>query len=215
VTALELRDLRRLFDGHTALDGIDLAVAHGETIVVLGPSGSGKTTLLRLVAGLDRPDGGVIELDGRVVSGPGVLVEPHRRGIGFVFQSPALWPHMTVEQNVGYGLARVPGDERRERVGRVLGDLEIADLARRYPDQISGGQARRVALARAVAPAPRLLLMDEPLSHLDEELRRRLVPVLRRVARDTTLLYVTHDPWEAEALGGRVVRLAEGKLVES
>ncbi len=210
-TRLRVRGVRHSLGGRRVLTAVDLDVAPGECLVVLGPSGSGKTTLLRLIAGLEAPDAGEILLGDAVVSGPDTLVAPHERSLGFVFQTPALWPHMTVAQNVAFGLERAA--VAAGRVSDLLAAMEIDDLARRYPDQISGGEARRVALARALAPEPQLLLLDEPLTNLDRALKTRLLELMGRlVVHHATALHVTHDEDEAAALGDRVVRLTEGKI---
>lgn len=210
-TRLRLQGVSHHLGGRRVLAGVNLDVAAGECLVVLGPSGSGKTTLLRLIAGLEAPDAGEILLGDAVVSGPDTLVAPHERSLGIVFQTPALWPHMTVAQNISFGLHDREG--AAGRVSELLAAMGIGDLASRYPDQISGGEARRVALARALAPRPRLLLLDEPLTNLDGELKERLLGLLHRLVRSrATVLHVTHDEDEAAAVGDRIVRLAAGSL---
>ena len=198
-----------------AVDGVSLQAADGETLVVTGPSGSGKTTLLRIIAGLDRAEAGTVTVDGRVVSGPGTFVEPWSRGLAMVFQRPALWPHMTVEQNVAFGLGRLSRAATRSRTRELLDAVGLADLARRRGDDLSAGQARRVALARALAPEARHVLMDEPLVNLDPDLKAAMLRLLRAETARTgaTLIYVAHDQDEMAALGGRVVRLERGRLV--
>jgi iron(III) transport system ATP-binding protein len=212
--AIAVRGLTRRYGSTTVLDGLDLEVATGEAVVIVGPSGSGKSTLLRLIAGLEMPDAGEIRLDGTVVSRPGWLLPPHRRGIGFVFQTAALWPHMTVAQNILFGLHGVPRSQARDRLRQVLAEMELDGLDRRYPDQLSVGQARRVALARALAPRPRYLLLDEPLTSLDPELKVHLLALIGAIAVDaqTTMVHVTHDAEEAERIGQRVLVLAGGTL---
>jgi ABC-type sulfate/molybdate transport systems ATPase subunit len=212
---MSIAGLSRRFDDVTVLHGLDLDLADGQTAAVLGDSGSGKTTLLRLVAGLDVPDAGTIQMDGQCVSRPGWALEPHRRGLGFAFQSAALWPHMTVAQNVLFGVPHTSGNHRAPRLARLLEQLELDGLAQRYPDQLSGGQCRRVGLARALAPEPGLLLLDEPLTNLQPDLRRRVLAVLRAEAERTgaTVLYVTHDRSEVADMGAAVYRMTEGRLV--
>ena len=195
-----------------AVDGLSLAVEEGELLVMLGPSGCGKTTTLRLIAGLERPDSGVIELDGeRIDSRP-----PQARPISLGFQSPALFPQLTVERNVELGLRlrKVPRGEREKRVGEMLELLEIAELAGRLPEQLSGGQQQRVALARALAISPRLFLLDEPLASVDPGARLQLRGVIKRVQRQTgtAMIYVTHDQGEALALGDRVGVMQRGRM---
>ena len=211
VPLLEYRSVTRDFGEGPVLAGVDLAVAAGERLVVVGPSGGGKTTLLRLAAGLDAPDAGAVLLEGRIV------VPPGERGVGMVFQELALWPHMTVRENVAFPLRarRVPRAERERRVAELLELVGLPGLADRRPAQLSGGQRQRVALARALAPAPRLLLLDEPFSSLDPELARRLrgdlVALQERLG--FTLVHVTHDRGEAAELATRVARLAGGRIV--
>ncbi len=207
--------LTRRYGPVVALDGVTFELPDEGTVVVLGPSGSGKTTLLRLVVGLEVPDAGRIAVDGQVLSTPEQVVAPHRRGMGLVPQASALWPHMTVAQNILFGLHGLPRAEARERLEYLLERTGLTGLARRYPQQISGGEARRVALARALAPRPRYLLMDEPLTNLDGELRATLLELIGDLVRETGagLLYVTHQPEEAAALGGEVLRLRAGRVV--
>lgn len=210
-----VQDVVRRYGATAALDGVSFEAPEEGTVAVLGPSGSGKTTLLRLIAGLEAPDAGTITAGGNLLSAPGQVVAPHLRGMGLVPQASALWPHMTVAQNILFGLHGLPRAEARGRLNHFLERTGLTSLARRYPHQISGGEARRVALARALAPRPRYLLMDEPLSNLDGALRDALLALIRDLVRETraSLLYVTHRPEEAEALGGRVLRLRAGHVV--
>jgi putative spermidine/putrescine transport system ATP-binding protein len=213
-TAITLTACGKTFaDGTRALQPIDLAIAGGETVVLLGPSGCGKTTLLRIVAGLESPDSG-----GRVLfNGEDVTVRPiERREVGMVFQSYALFPNMSVRQNVAYGLKvrRVPREELTRRVDDALEMMQIAELAERRIGQLSGGQRQRVALARAIAVRPRILLLDEPLTALDALLRDRLRVEIDGLLRGLgiTAVYVTHDQAEAMALGDRVVVMSAGRI---
>jgi iron(III) transport system ATP-binding protein len=185
-----------------------------ERLAVLGPSGCGKTTLLRLLAGLEIPDAGEILIQGQVASRPGWVLPPGRRGLGFVFQEPALWPHMTVAAHVLFGLHGMSKDEARRRLAELMELTGLEGLEGRYPDQLSGGQARRVALARTLAPCPRCLLFDEPLTNLDEESKTRMLELIDRAAQlsGAALLYVTHNRGEAEGLGASVMRMEEGRL---
>ena len=206
------------FGREVILSNLELTVSDGERIVVMGRSGAGKTTLLRLLAGLVAPSAGTIRVDGEVASTAGsIRMAPSRRDIGFVFQAGALWPHMTVEQNVLYGLADLPRPEARLRVTEALDACKVAELALRLPGQLSGGEQRRVGLARAIAPHPRHLLMDEPLTNLDTDLRSELLQLVCEIvrSRETALVYVTHDEDEARAVGGRQMCLENGHLVES
>ncbi len=211
--ALQVRDLAKAYGGQPVLAGVNLTLGWGETVAVVGPSGCGKTTLLRLIAGLDMPDDGEIRLNGRLASRKGQVLAPHERSIGFVFQEPALWPHMSVLQNVLFALRRRPRDEARARATALLDQMGIAALARRYPDQLSVGQARRVALARALAPRPDYLLLDEPLTSLDLALKDELVVLLRGESSHAAVVLVTHDPGEAHSLAQAVYALQGGRLV--
>ena len=201
----------------TALDRVTLDISNGEFIVVLGPSGSGKTTLLRLIAGLEMPDAGTIKINGDLMSGEGILVAPHERGVGFVFQSPALWPHMTVAQNILFGLKGHPKHESRGRLDEMLKRTELHGLESRYPSQLSGGQARRVALARTLAPKPKILLMDEPLTNVDPALKASLLKLMIEMVlqESITMIYVTHDMEEAAQIAGdRLLEMRMGRLLD-
>lgn len=199
-----------------ALEGVDLGAEPGEVLAVVGESGSGKTTLLRLVAGLEVPDSGEVRIGRRTVAGPGSWIQPEKRGVGMVFQDFALFPHMTVRENVAYGLRSVAPKERRERVEAMLDRVGLDGLGDRYPHQLSGGQRQRVAVARALAPEPGLLLLDEPFSNLDAplkaELRNRIAALLAR-ARVTTIL-VVHEADDIFHLADRVAVLRKGRLLQ-
>lgn len=209
MSKLEIRQLSKALGSVPVLRQFSLDVPEASRVVVLGPSGSGKTTLLRLIAGLEVPDEGEIALGGQRVSDPSGVVPPHLRGIGMVFQSPVLWPHLTVAENIRFGLARVGRDEAEGRITQLLQALALDGLAARYPHQLSGGEARRVALARALAPRPSLLLMDEPLTHLNPELKQQALAVIQDhlTQYHPTCIYVTHESEEAPAISPRVVRL--------
>src|SRR5262245_22888970 len=188
----------------------------GEALVVLGPSGSGKTTLLRLLAGLEIPDTGGIWLSGVQVSARGrILVPPHERRIGYVFQDLALWPHLTVHQHMDFvlGSLHVPRPDRASRIAEILTLVRIERLATRYPHELSGGEQQRVALARAFVGDPQLILMDEPFSSLDDELRARLREELAELQRSAqiTTVYVTHDREDAR-LADRLVEIRAGRI---
>ncbi|MGT2464251.1 ABC transporter ATP-binding protein [Sinomonas atrocyanea] len=202
-----------------ALEGIDLEVEPGEFLVLLGPSGSGKSTLLRTLAGVERPDAGSLQIAGRTVAAPGAHVPPERRDLGMVFQDYALWPHLTVAQNVAFALrrSRLPRTEASARTAEALTAVGLADRAARYPSDLSGGQQQRVALARAIVSRPGLLLFDEPLSNLDADLRERLRLEISRVTRlcGATAVYITHDQSEAFALADRIGVLDSGRLVQT
>ncbi|WP_392345865.1 ABC transporter ATP-binding protein [Parasynechococcus sp.] len=198
-------------DGWT-LKGVDLQVAPGELLGLLGPSGCGKTTLLRLIAGFERPRRGTVQLDQRMVAGDGIWMEPEHRGVGMVFQDYALFPHLNAWQNASFGLSR--RNPNRERVAWLFELLGLKGLEQRYPHQLSGGQRQRLALARALAPAPRVVLLDEPFSSLDVEVRLRLRSELASVldACGASGVIVTHDPGEALAICDRVAVMRDGVL---
>ena len=216
--ALRLTGLTRRFGRATALDSVDLTVTAGQFMVLLGPSGSGKTTLLRLVAGIDRPTAGSIAIGDTVIADRGHHLPPQRRGLAMVFQDYALWPQVSVLSNVTYALERLhlPRQEARRRALAMLDRVGLAQLANRRPPELSGGEQQRVALARALAARPAVLLCDEPLSHLDADLRERLRTEIATLARenDTTVLYITHDQGEAFALADQIGVLQSGKLVQ-
>lgn len=211
---LELQGLTKRFGAVTAVDDVELSLADGETVSLLGPSGCGKSTLLRLVAGLERPDHGRLLLDGADVT----YVPPQKRDVGMVFQSFALFPHLNVAQNVAFGLveAGVPAPQRSARVEELLSLVGLQGLGERRVDRLSGGQQQRVALARALAPDPGMLLLDEPLSNLDEQLRQALKVELARLlgTLGKRALYVTHDQAEAFALADRVALMRAGRIVQ-
>src|SRR6202045_3138245 len=216
---LEVTDLRKQFSvGRPAIDGVSFAVPAGEIVVLLGPSGCGKTTTLRCVAGLEHPTDGEISIAGRVVSSParGILVPPRLRDLGMVFQSYAVWPHMTVRQNVIYPLKhrKLARAEANRKVDEVLKLVGLSEYADRPVVALSGGQMQRVALARSIVYRPQLLLLDEPLSNLDAKLRLRLRDDLRVILKQTgvTAVYVTHDQAEAVVLGDRIGVVRDGKL---
>jgi iron(III) transport system ATP-binding protein len=218
---LEVTDLRKQFSiGRPAIDGVSFAVPAGEIVVLLGPSGCGKTTTLRCVAGLEHPTGGEISIAGRLVSSPerGILVPPRLRDLGMVFQSYAVWPHMTVRQNVVYPLRhrKIGRAEANRKVDEVLKLVGLSEYADRAVVALSGGQMQRVALARSIVYRPQLLLLDEPLSNLDAKLRLRLRDDLRLILKQTgmTALYVTHDQAEAVVLGDRIGVMRDGKLLQ-
>ena len=209
---LELRGLTRRFGERLAVDAVSLDVKAGEFLTLLGPSGCGKTTLLRLIAGLDRPDTGQVRLDGRDITS----LPPEKRPLHTVFQSYALFPHLTVGENVAFPLrmAGVPAPELRARVAGALADVRLAERADAYPHELSGGQRQRVALARALVGRPRLVLLDEPLAALDAKLReamqRELIDLQREVG--ITFVYVTHAQDEALALSHRIAVLDRGRI---
>ena len=219
---IECRQLWKSFGSIAALTDAHLSIAAGECVALLGPSGSGKTTLLRLIAGFERADSGTVSIDGQIVSNHAVHVEPAKRGVGMVFQQLALWPHLTVEEQIRLVLHAWPkGNERNQnarssRVKEMLALVKLADKLQRFPHQLSGGEQQRLALARALAPSPKILLLDEPLSNLDPELRRELRAEMSKViqAAGTTTLMVTHVLEDAETMATRIVKMEKGKITE-
>lgn len=217
-TAVGVRNVTKRFASHQALDDVTLNVANRESVVILGPSGCGKTTLLRLIAGLDVPDQGEIWFGDIQAAGPGrSLLASYRRQIGFVFQDLALWPHLTVAGNLHFVLEalKVSRAERSRRIDEALKLVLIDQFATRYPHELSGGEQQRVALARALVGNPRVLLLDEPLSSLDTELRAAMRSELARLQRTLALttVYVTHDRKDAIVLADRVIEMRAGRIV--
>ena len=210
---IRLDGLTKRFGATVAVDAASLRVERGEVVALLGPSGCGKTTLLRLVAGFERPDSGSVTLDERVVAAPGTWIPPEARRVGMVFQDYALFPHLTVSANVAFGL---PRRERSWRVPELLDIVGLAGLERRYPHELSGGQQQRVALARALAPAPELILLDEPWSNVDPFLRESLRAEVAEIIRPlcVTVLLVTHDREEAFSLADRIALMRGGTIVQ-
>ncbi|WP_343586074.1 ABC transporter ATP-binding protein [Herbaspirillum sp.] len=197
-----------------AVDAVSLQLQPGQLGVLLGPSGSGKTSLLRAIAGLEQPQSGSIRLDGRLLDGPGLRIPAEERRIGMVFQDFALFPHLDIAANVGFGLRGMARAQRAAVVGDMLALVGLPDAHKKFPHQLSGGQQQRIALARALAPQPRLLLLDEPFSSLDVELRERLAHDVRDILKrtHTTALMVTHDQMEAFAVGDVVGVMQHGRL---
>lgn len=215
---LRLAGVAKRYGHRVAVADLSLQVDAGEALVVLGPSGCGKTTLLRLIAGLERPEGGEIWLNGRVVARAGRnLVPPHERQLGFVFQDLALWPHLTVGETLEFVMrsARMSPRERAERGRETLALARIDALADRYPHELSGGEQQRAALARALVGRPRLLLLDEPFSSLDPDLRAALREEVGRLQRalQLTSIYVTHARDDADVLADRIVEMQHGRVI--
>jgi iron(III) transport system ATP-binding protein len=210
--ALECNNLSKRYGKTQALDGVDLTVPRGQVLALLGPSGCGKTTALRLIAGFDNSDSGTITISGQRVFQPGRSVPPEKRKVGMVFQEGALFPHLTVEQNVAYGLPRRV--DRKERVHEVLSLVGLESLRHRMPHELSGGQQQRVALGRALAPQPEILLLDEPFSNLDPGLRDQVRRDVREILRasSATAIFVTHDQEEALFVGDAVAVMRQGGI---
>lgn len=215
---IELINITKRFDKFIAVDNLNLVIEDREFVTLLGPSGCGKTTTLRMIAGLETPTEGEIIIDGKVVfsSEKGINVTPDKRDVGFLFQNYALWPHMTVNQNIAFGLENLKWkkEDIKARTEELLEMLKIAEFGHRYPSELSGGQQQRVAIARTLATRPKILFMDEPLSNLDAKLRTEMRTELKRLHKDTdsTFVYVTHDQLEAMTLSTRVCLMKVGLL---
>lgn len=212
VTSLRLNNIRKTFDQTVAVEDVSIEVSAGSLFFLLGSSGCGKTTILRMIAGFVQPTAGRIFFDDRDVT----ALPPEKRNAGMVFQNYALWPHMTVSQNVGFGLdvRRMPSAEKKKRIGESLELVRMSQYADRLPNQLSGGQQQRVALARAIAFRPDLLLLDEPLSNLDAKLRLEMRSEIRRISNELriTMIYVTHDQYEALSLADQIAVMSAGKI---
>ena len=217
MNAIELERITKIFDGRTVIHELSLEVRRAERLVLFGPSGCGKTTVLRLIAGLEAPDTGSIQIDGRIVArSRRILVSPEARNVGMVFQDLALWPHMSVGANLMFGLesARVPKAEAQSRIAEMLNRVGLESRIGARPHQLSVGEQQRVALARALVSRPSILLMDEPLSSLDDERKRTIASDLLGLQSQFgfTLIYVTHDRSEADMLASRVCQLRDGRV---
>ncbi|WP_101296614.1 ABC transporter ATP-binding protein [Halegenticoccus soli] len=213
-TVLELAGVSKRYGAETVISDLSLSVQRGEILTLLGPSGCGKTTTLRLIAGLERPDGGEVRLDGEVVSGAEAFVPPEKRGIGVVFQEFALFPHLTARENVAFGLKGRDAADRERRVDELLDLVNLETRGERYPSELSGGQQQRVALARSLAPEPEILLLDEPFSNLDVDLRVEMREEVRRIIKraGVTAVSVTHDQEEAMSISDRVAVVNDGRI---
>jgi len=216
MSKLSLIGLGKNYGGTVAVAGVDLTLREGEFVSLLGPSGCGKTTTLRMIAGFINPTAGTIEMNGTVMSSPSHVVAPEKRGMSMIFQSYAIWPNMTVGQNVAFGLKlrRIGSAELNARVDRILDVVRLKHLKDRYPAELSGGQQQRVALARAIVIEPEVLLLDEPLSNLDANLREEMRSEIRRLhdAFRITTVYVTHDQAEAMVTSDRIVVMNHGRI---
>ena len=205
---LELKDLSHSYDGsEISLKNISLIVNKAEKVSVLGPSGSGKSTLLRLIAGLEKPYSGTITIQGKIVSDQDHMVAPEKRNVGLVVQNKALFPHLTVEKNIGFGIRK--NQEKTKIIADLLSLFKIEHLSNKYPHEISGGEQQRTAIARSMAPSPELLMLDEPFSALDRELKEELYAELNHIfnERQQTIILVTHDLDEAKVLSDKQINL--------
>ncbi|MBO4367527.1 MAG: ABC transporter ATP-binding protein [Clostridia bacterium] len=218
MSKIELKNINKFYGDNHVLKNLTLTIEDGDFMTLLGPSGCGKTTTLRVVSGLERPQGGIMLIDGKeaINAEKAFYLEPSKRGLNLVFQSYALWPHMTVYENIAFGLKiqKLPRAETEKRVRESLRMMRIDEYEKRYPNELSGGQQQRVAIARAVASNPKLLLLDEPLSNLDARLRIDMRSELLRLHRDlgTTIIYVTHDQVEALTMSTRIALFKNGEL---
>lgn len=213
---LTVKQLHIQFADHIVIKNLDMVLQRGEIGCLLGASGCGKTTLLRVIAGFEQAQQGLVQLNGTVLSSNSHSVVPEKRGIGMVFQDFALFPHLTIEKNIAFGLDQLTPAEKQQRVSKMLELVGLSDMLKRYPHQMSGGQQQRVALARALAPQPKLLLLDEPFSSLDVELREQLAVDLRNILKkqQITALMVTHDQQEAFAVADQVGLMHQGEIVQ-
>ncbi len=213
-SAIRCIGLCKAYDGVRAACGVTLSVQRGDFVALLGPSGCGKTTVLRMLAGLERPDKGHIEIGGTTVAAPGLTLPPEQRKVGMVFQEYALFPHLSVRGNVAFGLRGMP--DRDQRVDKVLELVDLTDIQHRGPHALSGGQQQRVAIARALAPGPDVILLDEPFSNLDAALRQRVRQEIREILlhAGVTTVFVTHDQEEALSLSDHLAVMIEGQIMQ-
>jgi iron(III) transport system ATP-binding protein len=214
-TAIQCNDLSKNFGEVQAISGVNLSLREGQFLALLGPSGCGKTTTLRLLAGFEPADSGTIAIAGQTVNGPGVFVPPEKRSVGMVFQEYALFPHLSVADNIAFGLAK--GADKKKRVNETLDLVGLPGIYQRMPYELSGGQQQRVALARALAPNPQLVLLDEPFSNLDASLRAQVRAEVRQILRQAqaTAIFVTHDQEEAFSLADEVAVMFDGKVAQT
>ena len=219
MATVTIRHISKSFDGNPVLREVNETIQDGEFVTLLGPSGCGKTTMLRMIAGFEKPSSGELYIDDRLVCGGKTFVPPEKRGIGMVFQSYAVWPHMNVFDNVAYPLSiqKLPKPDIRQKVERVLDIVHLGRYADRFPNQLSGGQQQRVALARALVAAPGLLLLDEPLSNLDAKLREGMRFEIKEIQKQlgVTVVYVTHDQTEAMAMSDRIFVINQGVVQQT
>jgi iron(III) transport system ATP-binding protein len=212
---VELKNIKKTYEKQAVLIDVNLTTPTGKVVGIKGPSGSGKTTLLRLISGFEPPDEGQILLDGKLVSEKGWLLPPHQRKVGFVFQTPVLWPHMRIEANISYGLHGFSASEGQKLVASLAEKLQIEHLLQKYPGKLSGGEVQRVALARTLAAPFKLLLLDEPFAHLDEGLEVKILPVILERCRQqqSTLFWVSHDTSAIKDVADCWVKITDGKVV--
>jgi iron(III) transport system ATP-binding protein len=214
--ALELQDVEHVYGAQVVLRQISFQIQPGQILCLLGPSGCGKTTALRIAAGLEQPKAGRVLLAGRLMTGDGGFVPPEQRGVGLLFQDYALFPHLNVADNVGFGLTHLRSGERRTQTEAWLRRVDLWERRQAYPHMLSGGEQQRIALARALAPRPAVLLLDEPFSNLDSQLRQQVRAEVLRVLREigATALLVTHDPEEALIMGDQIALMDQGRILQ-
>lgn len=196
-----VKDVTKSFDNNLVLEETSFSLNKGEKVAIVGPSGSGKTTFLRMVAGLDTPDHGQIDICGeRATTKQTIAIPPHLRNLGIVFQTPSLWPHLTVSENIQFGILGLPRDQRKERLHTIMQEMDVLELADRFPETLSGGQQRRVSIARTLAPERPILLMDEPLVNLDKDSKHGVMQMLKTMVerRSLSLIYISHSEAEIE-----------------
>ncbi|HHX37535.1 MAG TPA: ABC transporter ATP-binding protein, partial [Clostridiaceae bacterium] len=220
MTKIQLENINKYYGKNHVLKDVNLTIEEGDFMTLLGPSGCGKTTTLRVISGLERPQSGLIYMNGKVIvnAAEAFFTPPAQRGLNLVFQSYALWPHMTVRQNIEFGLKikKLSDKEIKQKMEDALSKMQILEYMNRYPSELSGGQQQRVAIARAIASEPPVLLLDEPLSNLDAKLRIDMRSELKRlhVETGTTIVYVTHDQVEALTLSTQIALFEEGRIVQ-
>jgi ABC-type Fe3+/spermidine/putrescine transport system ATPase subunit len=216
---IELQNITKKYNQTTAVKTVSLKIAKGETIIAVGPSGSGKTTLLRIIAGLEAPDRGKLFINGQLASQPGkIIIPPHRRQLGMIFQDLALWPHLSVQQNLEFGLKalKVKKAARQDKIAAILNLMALDGYQTRYPHSLSEGEKQRVAIARTIITEPQIMLMDEPLSSLDTVLKNELLEMIIELVRKLKILliYVTHDRGESLAFNARIVVMFQGSMIQ-
>jgi ABC-type Fe3+/spermidine/putrescine transport system ATPase subunit len=211
---IKLEQISKSFDKVEVIKSISFQVNTGEAIALVGPSGGGKTTILRLIAGFEVPDSGNITIDDRLVSWKGYASPPNERGIGMVFQKPALWPHMTLAQNISFGLKGMSKTETKKRLEELFHLTHLDGKEGRYPHQVSGGEAQRATLARAIASKPNILFLDEPMIGFDQDLIVEMTEVLRQLRDETkmTIIYVSHDFSEVKTITDRIILISRGEI---
>lgn len=213
---LELRNVSKIYADKKAVDNVSMYINKGESLIITGPSGSGKSTLLRMITGLEMVSSGEIMLNNNVISSNKYMLNPNERNMSFIFQSAALWPHMTVKENIMFAINNLSKSEAEYKVNSLLEIAEITELENRYPNEISGGEARRVSILRAIASDKEIFFLDEPLTNLNMDLKYKLLDFILDIVKTTnkTMIYVTHDLDEADRIQGRKFIMEKGNLKE-